>query len=121
VRATAKYVRWTPDGFEMLCHLCLDWWPLTTVDGKAEFWDARWGLRRCRACIQATRRAWQADRYQNDPAYREMKRASSRLTAWKDRTNKPELVKARRAAYYWAHREEILAWQRAHYAKKRAA
>lgn len=114
-------VRWTMDGFEMQCRMCRDWWPLSIVDGRSEFWDSRWGLRRCRACILATRRAYQSERYHKDPAYRAMKLESSRLTAWKDRVNRPEVVSERKAAYYDANRERICERERARYHRRKDA
>lgn len=108
--------RFTPDlGFERRCPVCADWWPITT-----EFWDKHWTTR-CRACIRAWRRANQNARYATDPVYREVRLDAARLTAWKDRQNRPLVIAERNAAYYRANRRRILERQRIRYHSRKTA
>jgi hypothetical protein len=102
-------------GFERRCPACADWWPVTL-----EFWDKRW-TNRCRACIRAWKRANQNGRYQTDAVYREARRQAACLTAWKDRQNRPDTIRARKAAYYRANAPRILETQRIRHAAKRTA
>lgn len=103
-------------GFERRCPQCCDWWPITL-----DFWDKRWHTR-CRACIREWKRHNQNRRYQEEPVYRETRKEAARLTAWKDRQNRPATVRSRHQAYYAANRERILERQRiAHHAKRAAA
>ena len=109
-------VRYREDGFQGQCETCRDWWPL-----ELDYWLPRWGLRRCRACVKAHRADHQNARYRNEPAYREARREAARLTAWKDRVNKPDVISERKRAYYEANRERILAVSRERYAARRRA
>ena len=103
-------------GWERRCPECADWWPITV-----EYWDKRWHTR-CKACIRAWKRANQNRRYALETDYRQTRKDAAKLTAWKDRQNRPEVIRSRKTAYYWANRERILERMRiAHHAKKRAA
>lgn len=103
-------------GFERRCPTCTDWWPITL-----EFWEKRWTAR-CKACIRVWQRANARRRYAADPVYAEDRRASSRLTGWKDRANRPLEASDKKAAYYRANAARICERQRIKYhAKKNAA
>ncbi len=107
-------VRFREDTFQGQCETCHEWWPIST-----EFWLPRWGVRRCRACVMAHRRDHQNARYWNEPAYRETRLEAARLTAWKDRVNKPTVISDRKHAYYLANRQRILAQSRERYASRK--
>lgn len=102
-------------GFERRCPMCHDWWPITL-----DFWDKRWTTR-CRACIRAWKRENQNRRYVTEEGYREDRKAAARLTAWKDRKNNPDVVAARKHAYWTANAERVRELQRIRYHANRDA
>ena len=83
-------VRLRPEGYEGKCNACAEWWPLTE-----EFWYARQGMARCRACI-------------NEAQTRGARR---------ERASVIELQAIRRAERLRYRRE----WMRAYRARERAA
>jgi hypothetical protein len=110
-------VRWREEtGFEGRCDYCRDWWPLTL-----EFWQPRWSMARCRACINLWRRTYQNAKYRDDPAFRYARQTAAALSDWKARQWRPEERRERRKAYYEANRPQILARQRARYQANREA
>ena len=48
-------IRYRPDGFEAKCLMCAEWHPLTL-----DYWHPKHGMVRCKACLRAYHRAWQA-------------------------------------------------------------
>ncbi len=106
--------RWREDvGFERRCPHCAEWWPITL-----EFWDKKW-TKRCRGCILEWKRINQNNRYKTEPKYADDRREAARLTAWKDRQNKPEELHARRKVYRAANMDRIRTLARLHYAANR--
>jgi len=135
VRASSHAaVRWTPDGYEMRCSLCREWWPL-----DADHWQPRHGMRRCLSCQRAYKAAKMAG-YREDAAVREARLERSRLAYRIDAPRQRARLRAWRAAnrekvaeynrrYRERHAERLRAKTRAYYAecrpvilaKKRAA
>lgn len=105
-----RSVRWCEDtGWEHVCASCGDWWPLTD-----EFWRKR-SMSRCRACWREYQSDYQRTKYAADPEFRETKKAAARITSWKERQLRPEIVRRRKRDYFHANRDRILADMRERY------
>ena len=107
-------VRMRDDGFEGRCEYCGEYLPLTV-----EFWEARGGLRRCKACLREYRRLFQRG-YTGDPrkaVWRANQRAHYRSLSFEEKERRREVNRVWKAA----HREQIAAYNRAYKARTRAA
>lgn len=89
MKAPRVPLRWTPDGPELQCRHCREWWLLTSDNWKT--WENRWD--RCMACIREHDRMAKALKGL-DPDYRaRMAERQRRYRAWLKR-EAPDLVAA---------------------------
>lgn len=113
-------VRWRPDTlFEGRCEECRGWWPLDD-----EFWIVTKGFRRCRACQNEAKAAW--DRNRREKPARSAAAIARRRRADNERKRleridperRPMLLARQRETqkrYYERRRAEVLAKRRAAY------
>jgi hypothetical protein len=104
-------IRYRPDGFEAKCLMCGEWQPLTLT-----YWYPKHGMARCRACLRAYHRAWQAGK-NRDESWAEGVKECRRATYWANRTERLAKVQVWRGK----NRERIAAYMREYRARKRAA
>ena len=105
-----REVRYREDSFELRCHMCDDWWPITT-----EFWQPKNGMQRCRACWREYHRIHEANRNALE-ATRLVKNYKGRVRYAEHRTERLAYNRAWKAA----NRERVAAYN-AEYRRRRAA
>ena len=104
-------IRHRPDGFEAKCLMCAEWHPLTL-----DYWHPKHGMVRCKACLRAYRRAWQAGKSREE-AWAEGVRECRRAVYRANRTERLAKVQAWRVK----NRARIAAYMREYRARRRAA
>jgi hypothetical protein len=105
-----REVRYRDGEFELACHMCGDWWPITL-----EFWRPSNGMQRCKACWREYHRIHERNRTA-DEAIRLVKN-------YKGRIRYAERAAERRAynrAWKAANRERVAAYNASYRARKTA-